>query len=164
MTRRKESMAKNVFKIASDEEWDADDQETKHLAFPDWSAIRQLDLHSVKALLKDLGIEPHKFRVWYDDPLVIPEIDGPDAKPRELTRSERKQILETAEATYLRSLRLSLFYAQAQRWAENLSVKALRQEYKSRGIKLSTWEKRTLNKADAIQRLLQNIPAPTSSS
>jgi hypothetical protein len=155
-------MAKNVFKIASDEEWAADDdQETKHLAFPDWSAIRQLDLHFVKALLKDLGIEPHRFRVWYDDPLVIPEIDGPDAKPKELTQSERKQILETAEATYLRSLRLSLFSAQVQRWAESLSLKELRHEYKARGIKLSTWERRTFSKSEVIKRLLQNIPAPT---
>jgi hypothetical protein len=160
MKRRKESMAKNVFKIASDEEWDADDQETKHLAFPDWSAIWQLDLHSVKALLKDLGIEPHRFKVWYDDPLVIPEVDGPAAKPRELTPSERKQILQKAEATYLCSLRLSLFYAQARRWAESLSPKALTQEYKARGIRLSTWEKRTFSHADAIKRLLLNIPSP----
>jgi len=156
-------MAKKAFKMSRDQEWGNENDDAIPLAFPDWSVIGRLDLHSVKTRLKDLGFEPHKFSVYYDDPLVIPEVDGPNAKQRELTPSERKEILQKAEATYLCSLRLSLFRAQAQRWAESLSPKALNEEYKARGIKLSTWEKRTFSQADAIKRLLLNIPSPLQS-
>jgi hypothetical protein len=134
-----------------------DDEEPIVVGFPDWQKITAMDEETVKREIRRLGVEPQPRRVFHDEPLYIPEVDPKAVMPSGPAHSD-----EPEWEWNLEYLHHQLYSAQMSAWAEGLSTRELVHEFKERKIPITTWERRSWNRSQAIFALLCGIPHPAA--